>query len=249
MKSWTTAALALSILAASGCGRRFDTLGMDREGVESVADQAFREGDWREAELLYTELLFSFPGAADTDFYLFRLAQAEAGQGMWVDADFQFRRVVSEFPRSAWADDAQLELARVGWRQHRDYRRDLTPVLGALEEVRTFLSRYPGSDLTPEALALEDSCLTHLARRSLFIGQFYARRSLYDSALLYYREAMDDYGGRGCRGEILVSLGELYERMGNSYAARTSYSRALEEDLSGSLLEKASEGLERLGGT
>jgi hypothetical protein len=30
---------------------------------------------------------------------------------LWADAEFSFFRVVNEFPRGAWADDAQLALA------------------------------------------------------------------------------------------------------------------------------------------
>lgn len=240
---------AAVLLAAAGCGREYDSAGLDREGLEALADAAFAAGDWRDADDLYTELLFSYPGATRTDLYLYRLGVANAGLRMWADADFHLRRLLSEYPRSGLADDAQMELARLAWEQRRDFRRDLTPVNEALEEVRTLIGDYPGSELVPEAMLLEDSCMSHLARRSLFIGQFYLRRGLYDSALLYMREALEEYGGRGCLGELLVSMGDLYSAMGSAFAARSAYSRAIDEcGVEDDLRERAERGLEQLGG-
>jgi outer membrane protein assembly factor BamD len=240
---------AAVLLAASGCGREYDTAGLDRDGIEAVADRAFTEEAWRDADDLYTELLFSYPGATRTDLYLYRLGVANAGLRRWADADFHLRRLLSEYPGSSLSDDAQMALALVGWRQRRDFRRDLTPVNEALEEVRTLLSEYPGSELVPEAMLLEDSCMSHLARRSLFIGQFYLRRELYDSALLYMREALEEYGGSGCLGELLVSMGDLYSAMGNTFAARSAYNRAIDEcGVADDLRERAERGLEQLGG-
>lgn len=238
-----------ALLLATGCGREYDNSGASRPELEAAASSAYEAGSWRDAEILYTQLLFNYPGATDTDLYLYRLGVADAGQKLWADADFNLRRVVEEFPGSSLADDAQLQIARTLWMQKRDFRRDLTPVDGALVETRVFFADYPGSSLLPEVQALEDSCLAHLARRALFTGQFYERRGLLEAAMLYYRDAIDDYEGEGCLGEILVSMGGLYEKMGNPFAARSSYNRAISEcELDEDLRSRAEEGLARVGG-
>lgn len=243
--------VALSLIAAlsTGCGNRYEGADLSREALEDGAARAFEAGDWTDSEILYTQLLFNYPGATDTDLYLYRLGVSDAGQKLWVDADFQFRRVIDEFPGSALADDARYQIARTFWLQKKDFRRDLTPVTQALEETAVFFEDYPGSSLTPEVEAIRDSCLAHLARRSLFLGQFYERRGRLEAAMLYYREALEDYRGGGCLGELLVSMGGLYEKMDNAFAARSSYNRAISEcGVTGDLLEKAEEGLSRVGG-
>lgn len=245
----TGSVLAALAVVPAGCGRQYDGQGLDGPGLEAVAADAYDNGNWSDAEILYTQLLFNYPGATDTDLFLYRLGVADAGQKLWADADFQFRRILSEFPGSGLADDAQYRIALTCWLQNRDFRRDLTPVTQALSEVRVFFEEYPGSDLMPQAEALEDSCLSHLARRSLFIGQFYERRDRDEAAMLYYREALEDYEGRGCMGELLVSMGDLYLKSGNSFAARSSYNRAISEcGLPENLQERAEEGLARAGG-
>jgi outer membrane assembly lipoprotein YfiO len=238
MKKLTIASVLLLILA--GCGQAVQSPRPAREDLESAAEAAFGRSSWHDAEILYTELLFDYPGATDTDFYLFRLAVASARQKLWAEAEFNFHRVIDEYPRSALSDDAMIELARAYWSQRRDYRRDQTQVIASLDELLLFQEDYPGSELIAEAGLLADSCRNQLARRSLFVGRFYARRDQTDAALLYYREALDEYGGLGCRGQILLSMGELYEETGSIYSARTSLERALaEEDLSEADRERA----------
>ena len=138
-------------------------------------------------------------------------------------------------------------LARTMWRQKRDYRKDLTPVLDAVGELEYFLSAFPGSELTGEALALQDSIFDYLSSRALFTGRFYARRDRFDAAILYLREALDDYGETSCRGGILIALGDVYTELGNTYSARTFYQRALDEcELTEEQIREAEEGLDAL---
>jgi outer membrane protein assembly factor BamD len=226
-----TAIPLLLVLAAMllSCGRSWDTRGMSMEQMEALADRLFAEGSFSDASAVYTELMFTYPGASNTDMYIFRLGASEARRHIWADAEFYLWRVVTEFPRSVWADDAQLMLARTHWRQRRDYRKDLTPVHDAMNELGYFFDAFPGSELTEDAVALEDSINDFLSTRALFTGRFYARRDRFDAALLYLREALDDYGETSCRGEVLIALGDVYRDMGNNYSARTFYQRALDE--------------------
>jgi outer membrane protein assembly factor BamD (BamD/ComL family) len=88
--------------------------------------------------------------------------------------------------------------------------------------------------------------MAEMARRAFFVGRFYARRGLDDAALLYYRSALDDYRGQGCTGDLLIAMGDLYMSMGNEFAARNSYRRAIDEcTLDEDQAARAAAGLER----
>jgi outer membrane assembly lipoprotein YfiO len=246
MKNILVFAIAGAALLLS-CGRSWDTGGMSIEQMEELADRLYTNGEYSDAVAVYTELLFTFPGASNTDLYIYRLGASEARRRVWADAEFHLWRVVNEFPRSVWADDAQLMLVRTLWRQKRDYRKDLTPVLDAMMELEYFFESFPGSELTFEAVALQDSMNDYLSSRALFTGQFYARRSLHDAAILYLREALDDYGETSCRGDVLITLGDVYRDMGNTYSARTFYQRAMDEcELTDDQIFEIEKGLEAL---
>ncbi len=243
------AAMLLAALAALSlsCRNRYDTSGMSRSELEELALEVYGEGGYDNASLMLTELLFSYPGSSSVDMYLYYLGMSEAAQRMWADAVYYFERVTGEYPRSAWADDSAMEIARTWWRQRRDYRKDLTPALNARVALQDFFDEYPASALEEEAELLRDSIGTYLSRRALFVGRFYARREEFDAAILYYREALDDYGENSVRGRVLLAMADLYREMGNDYSAGRFYERAIEEgDLEGELLERAEQALGEL---
>ncbi len=240
--------LATALLVfLTGCGSFPSTAGMEREQIIQLADRNFQDGRWPQASFLYTELMFRFPGDMETDYFLYRSGLADREQKLWADAEFFLYRVVNEFPRGVWADDAQFALAETMWMQRRDYRRDQTQVIRAREEIVRFVETYPASQLLDSAEALFVEVNDHLALRALFIGKFYIRRHDTDAALLYLRDAMDNYGEISCRGAVLIAMGDLYRSIDNRYSAKTYYNRALETcDLTSNEEEEALRGLQEV---
>lgn len=219
----------LVLVAVTSCGKSYNTRGLDHAQLEQLADTAFLDDDFNNAAKLYTELMFAYPGAANTDLYLYRLGISEAAMRYWADALFYFNRVQSEYSRSILADDCSFQAARIWWLQRHDYRKDLTPIMNARNQLISFFEKYPGSTLIEEATVLSDSISNVLSMRALFVGQFYARRNEYDASLLYLREALNDYGDTECKAEILMAIGGVYAFRGNEYSARRFYQRALDE--------------------
>ncbi len=229
---------ATMVILAAACGRNYETRGMSLEQLEEIADQVFLDEDYSDASRLYTELMFTFPGSAQMDFYLYRLGMSEAGNRLWADALFYFDRVQNEFPRSQWADDCSFQSAVVWWAQRHDYRKDLTPAINCRDQLESFFDRYPGSVLSEQADNLMVDVNDVLARRALFTGQFYARRERFDASLLYLREALNDYGETDCMADVLIALGDVYAAKGNTFTAREFYQRAIDQcDLSRDQLE------------
>jgi len=202
---------------------------MDLEQIEELADEAFENSKYSDASRLYTELMFTYPGSSRIDYYLYRMGMAEAGNRYWADALFYYDRVEREYGRSQWADDCAYQSAFVWWSQRNDYRKDLAPILNCKAALENFFEDYPGSSLLEDAVTLMGEVNNFLARRALFIGQFYARRERYDASLLYLREAINDYGEIDCLAEVLISFGDVYSCRGNTYTAREYYERAIDE--------------------
>ncbi len=232
------------LILISGCGSIPSTTGMERDQIIQLADDLFQNEKWTSASFIYTELMFKYPGDAETDFFLFRSGLADGHQKLWADAEFTLYRVVNEFPRGVWADDAQFALAETMWKQRKDYRKDQTQVIRAREEMLNFLEMYPASQLRLEAEELLLQINDHLAMRSLFIGKFYIRRSETDAALLYLRDALNNYGDTSCYGAVLIAMGDLYLSSGNNFSAETYYNRAIDSgELTDEEMEEAQKGL------
>lgn len=238
---------ALVLVLAAGCGSFPSTEGLERDEIIDLADSHFQREQWSQASFLYTELMFRYPGDIQTDLFLYRSGIADRGMKLWADAEFYLYRVVNEYPGGPWADDAQLALAETMWMQRRDYRRDQTQVMRAREEMLRFFDNYPSSPLKDRAEELFIDINDHLARRSLFVGRFYTRRNETDAALLYLRDALDNYGETTCRGATLIAMGDLYASMGNTYSAKIYYNRALDDcELTPEEEEQALRGLREL---
>jgi len=239
--------LTVVLIVVAGCGSFPSTQGMEREQIIQLADQYYQSDEWSQASFLYTELMFRYPGDMETDMFLYRSGMVDRNQKLWADAEFYFYRVVNEFPRGVWADDAQFALAETMWMQRRDYRRDQTQVIRASEEIARFVETYPGSPLMDSAGELSTLINDYLAMRALFVGRFYIRRHETDAALLYLRDALDSYGETTCRGAVFVAMGDLYRSINNNYSAETYYNRALETcELTTSEEEEAMRGLQEL---
>lgn len=237
----------LLLILSAGCSSFPSTSGLEREEIIQLADDYFQAGKWNQASFLYTELMFRYPGDIQTDFFLYRSGLSDRGMKLWADSEFYLYRVVNEFPTGPWADDAQFALAETMWMQRRDYRRDQTQVLRAREEMLRFFDDFPSSSLTDQAQVLLRDINDHLARRALFVGKFYSRRHEDDAALLYLRDALDNYGETSCRGAVLIAMGDLYRSMGNSYSAEIYYNRAIDNcQLTPEEEEQALEGLREL---
>jgi len=234
-------------LIVFSCGTSYNTIDMTQVQLEELADERFEAGKFHETTELYTELMFRYPGAANTDLYLFKLGESNLHLHYWADALFYFNRIQTDYSGSIHADDCAYLSAQVWWEQRSDYRKDLTPVLNAQAAIEQFLQHYPGSALYDEVILLQDSINSYLSRRQMFIGNFYARRGLYDAALLYLREALDGFDGTRWKADILMSIASVYNGMGNEWSAQRYYERARDEcELTLEQTETIAEALEEL---
>jgi HEAT repeat protein len=91
------------------------------QGGDSPAMQVFRQGrdliekeDWAAAATKFEGYVAQYPKSKEAGAALYWLAYALKKQGRFQDAEAKLERLIREFPRSTWADDAramQLEIA------------------------------------------------------------------------------------------------------------------------------------------
>jgi HEAT repeat protein len=72
-----------------------------REGRDLIGDE-----EWAEAESKFRSFVASYPKDKNLDAALYWLAFTLSKQAKYAEADVQLKRLLSEFPRSNWADDA-----------------------------------------------------------------------------------------------------------------------------------------------
>src|SRR5829696_1777348 len=106
---------------AQGFNQDLARLNQFVQGVDSPAMLVFRQGrdliekeDWAGAAAKFEGFVAQYPKSKEADAALYWLAYARKQQRKFQAAEETLERLVKEFPRSAWADDAramQVEIA------------------------------------------------------------------------------------------------------------------------------------------
>jgi len=139
-----------------------------------------------------------------------------------------------------------LRSALCHFKQISSTNRDQTSTKEALKYLELLSTRYPYDPETREGEVIMQQLRTRLADNMMEIGDFYMKRTQYQSAATRYRMVLDEYPGLGLDAEALYKLGICYEHMKRVDEALRLYHVVL-ENFSDS--RHAEDAAERIAGT
>jgi outer membrane protein assembly factor BamD len=178
-----------------------------------VGQQAFNQGDWNDANKIFTRLSTAMPV---TDRRLARVGffrgEIELALGNELDAVRYFRRLADEMPDDSLAPDALL---RAGDAYSYLWRRpELDPTYGntAVGVYQEVVARYPNSEAAKRANGKIKELQERFARKEYQSALFYFRYKAYESAVLMLRDLIVQYP----RAEVVP---EALEKLVLSYQA------------------------------
>lgn len=98
--------------------------------------------------------------------------------------------------------------------------RDLGATRDAFTDFNALLKRFPDSRYAPDARQRMLYIRNVLARREVFIAQFYIRKGGYVAAIKRSQFALENYPTAGISGDALAALSEAYLHLGMEEQAR-----------------------------
>lgn len=125
----------------------------------------------------------------------YKLGLAHLALGEYEQAVSAFEQLIARYPNSALVDDARFQLTRASLKGTFKPGYDQHPTDQALAELETFVSEYPSSELSPEALERLQVLQERRAQHEFEVGQFYERRKKPQAAVVHYRAAIERYQG------------------------------------------------------
>jgi outer membrane protein assembly factor BamD len=210
----TVVALLGCAALLTGCGRGgFDPRAFtSTDALFSASLSEYERGRWANAargfERLTTDLPARDPRLATAYFYLGKSQQQLSDH---LTAAQTFQRISESFPDDTLAGNALFEAGQSYARLWR--RPDLDSQYGrsALNVYRTLLVLYPGSSSRSEAEAEIERLEEWFATKDYNPGYHYMRRGAYDSAIIYFRDVIQQYPNAAKTREAYLRLLEVYD--------------------------------------
>jgi outer membrane protein assembly factor BamD len=203
-------AAAVALTACRGGFRvnRFPT----NEGLYAAGLREYQKKKWANAILAFEKLTNDLP-ARDTLLprAYWYLGSSHSHQREHLLAAQSYNRLYESFPDDTLSDDAALEAARSYKRLWRKPTLDATYGDMALSTYNTLLGLYGDTSPLAETARREIADLEQwFATKNYETGLYYFRRRAYDSAILYFKYAVERWPNVPRARDALLRLAESY---------------------------------------
>jgi outer membrane protein assembly factor BamD len=140
--------------------------------------EALNERRWLTAREFFRTLVDSYPQSTYRADAKLGVADSFLGEGT-IESSLlavnEYREFLSFYPGHKRADYAQFKLGMTHYYQMRNAQRDQTETREAIAELSTFVQRYPGSDLMPDARKYLREARDRLGEAEYAVGYYYYR--------------------------------------------------------------------------
>ena len=217
-KAWGV--LALGVFCA--CSQSFKLSRFrTNDTLYAAAMREYNARHWDNAIQAFERLTLDLP-ARDTllprAFWF--LATAHARKGEHLLAAQGYSRLNQTFPDDTLADDAMLSEAREYGKMWRKPSLDSQYGQTALATYRSMLELYPDSPLAPQAQQGVQRLMEWLATKDYLTGMHYVRRKAPDSAILYFKDVIENYPETAKVRDAYLRLVEVYRSINYREDAR-----------------------------
>lgn len=140
-----------------------------------------------------------------------------------------FREFLTFYPTNRRADYAQYKLGLAHHKRMLAPERDQTQTREAIQELETFLERYPNSSLLPEVTSKLREARDRLSESEYRVGLFYFRSRWYPGAIERFKGILKSDPEYTNRDAVYYYLAESLVRTEKKAEALPYYERLLQE--------------------
>jgi outer membrane protein assembly factor BamD len=131
------------------------------------------------------------PAAAQAQY---KLGLCHFAREEYVEAAYEYRRVVEDYAQSDWVDEASYGLAETYYTSSLPADYDQTPSKLAIDAIDEFKVRFPADQRVAELDQKRSEMRERIARQRLNTAQFYEKRRDFTAARLYYEVVVEQFG-------------------------------------------------------
>jgi outer membrane protein assembly factor BamD len=187
---------------------------------------------WLNAREYFKQVVETYTGSTYRPDAKLAIGDTYLGEGTaeaLVLAINEFSEFLSFYPTNSRADYAQYKLGLAHFRQMRKPERDQTETREAISQFRTFVTRYPNSDLMPEVQTKLREARDRLSESDYLVGYFYFRQRWYPGAVDRFTSILKDDPEYTRRDAVFFHLAESYLKIKREAEALPYYERLVEQ--------------------
>jgi outer membrane protein assembly factor BamD len=182
------------VLLAAGCAKRArETSLLGVEADWNRAKTLYERERYSSAQKILREVTLNYSGSAIVDSAYFLLGMTSFELGDYLVAADEFERLVSRFPSSTLAGDANFYKAKSNFELSPSYSLDQDFTVKAFDDFQRFLEDYPDHALADSAYYFIDVCRNKMALKIFRAGELYFTLGQYASSALYADVVLANY--------------------------------------------------------
>ena len=203
----------VSLALLGGCASSSEYQGLQPDELFAIGAQEFDAGDWDKAVEVFERLLFAdptYPQLVEARMYL---ARAYYNKGEFITSVSEFTRILDRNPGHALAPQASLGICQSFVAQSPHVQRDQIFTVQAWNSCQNTLLDFRGTEVAAEAEALRDEMEARLQEKIFVAGDFYYRRKLYHSGIIYFNDLLEQYPRGEWASQALLRLHQSYSSL------------------------------------
>lgn len=166
-----------------------------------LAWRPFKRRPFRRAIDVYNMVIDNQPFTNEAAEAQYKIGLCHFTLEEYVEASFEYQRVIEDYAQSEWADDASYGLAMCYYESSMPPEYDQAPSLLAIEAIDRFDVKYPADARGAELAGIRTEMVERVARQRLQTAQFYEKRRRFQSARIYYNVVVDQFPGTSAATE------------------------------------------------
>ncbi|HOK10524.1 MAG TPA: outer membrane protein assembly factor BamD [Candidatus Hydrogenedens sp.] len=155
------------------------------------------------------------PGAAEAQY---KIGLCHQARKEYIEATYEYRRVIENYSQSDWVDDARYSLAKCYYDSSLKPIYDQSRAELAVDAIDEFIRNFPEDSRCAELKEWRSKMRENIAEQKMIVARFYEKQREFDSARIYYQLVATKYSD--------TSFAEKANRWLEENPAKTSELRA-----------------------
>jgi len=204
------------------------------ERVEEIIERQYKIGsvflDGQKAKIMGMKILPAMDKASEilakvvenapygryADVAQFKLGEAYKKQEYYEDALMAYKKLIDDYPDSAFAEDAKYQIALCSYYVSRDPYYDQEFTDKAIQEYEDLIKKTADIELNKEARETLARLREKKAQSTFETAKFYEKTGHYKSAIIYYKDIVKNYGDTSIAAQALDKMTELESKTGDN---------------------------------